>query len=135
MYTHIHFLSMIGFRRNQCQIWVIPIQKQLRTNVYFRKWRHVEDDDYWRPWIFIAWGLLVDLLWIAPSYIQQWSSRCGDFSDCKDYSLLVVVGECLRFVLFLDNLYGRLSDTTFLKDYVHWFLQMYISGGGEGNFT
>ena len=46
--------------------------------------------------------------------------------ECKDYSLLLhgvilildAVGEYLRFILFLDDLYGRVSDRVFPKDHV-----------------
>jgi len=48
-------------------------------------------------------------------------------TDCKDFSLLIhgvipildAVGGCLRFILFLDDLYGRVSDRVFPKDHVY----------------
>ena len=51
--------------------------------------------------------------------ILSWLKSMG----CKDYSLLILgvipicdaVGECLRFILFLDDLYGRVFDRVFPK--------------------
>ena len=44
----------------------------------------------------------------------------------KDFSLLIhgvipildAVGECFRFIMFLDDVYGRMSDRVFPKDHV-----------------
>ena len=33
-------------------------------------------------------------------------------------SYMDAAGECLRFILFLDDVYGRMSDSVFPKDHV-----------------
>ena len=63
-----------------------------------------------------------------------------DSTDCKDYSLLIhgvipilnVVGEYLRFIMFLDDLYGRMSDRVFPKGFTCVdFSKCTIVDGGE----
>ena len=61
--------------------------------------------------------------------VLSWLESTG----CKDFSLLIhgvipildAVGEYLRFILFLDDLYGRMSDRVFPKTTYVDFLQIY----------
>ena len=68
--------------------------------------------------------------------ILSWLESTG----CKDFSLLIhgvipildAVGECLRFILFLDDLYGRMSDRVFPKGFTCVdFSKRTIVDGGE----